>query len=368
VLFYRRKSVVDGVALVYCDEFFSTMWGKTAHGLVRFTKRYDVFGVVDKNLAGLDALEYLDHKKSSIMIYKDIDEALLKSKEMGTPITHLVFGIASDGGRLTPSQRGAILHAISLDLNVDCGLHYFLSEDEQIKEAAKTHDVSLRDIRKIPPREQLHGYTGRIKEVSSLRVAILGSDSCVGKRTTAWKLVEALNRRDINTQMIGTGQTAWLQGAKYGVRMDSLINDFVAGEIENAILEAWYNEKPSVMIIEGQGSLMNPLYPGGFEILSAGQPDVVIMQHAPKRVEYDGIPGATIHPLSTQLEVIRLLSSKPVVAITINHEDMQMSEIEETCKEIEKQTNLPTIDPLVQDITPIVDLLISFMNKKEKTV
>ncbi len=122
------------------------------------------------------------------------------------------------------------------------------------------------------------------------------------------------------------------------------------------------------MIIEGQGSLMNPLYPGGFEILSAGQPDVVIMQHAPKRIEYDGIPGATIHPLSTQLEVIRLLSSKPVVAITINHEDMHMSEIEETCKEIEKQTNLPTIDPLVQDITPIVDLLISFMIKKEGNV
>ena len=356
--------MVDGVALVYCDEFFSTMWGKTAHGLVRFTKRYDVFGVVDKHLARKDALEYLDNKKSTIMIYKNIDDAVTKSKEMGTPITHLVFGIASDGGRLTEPQREDILYAISLGLNVDCGLHYFLSDDEEIRNAAKRHSVTLRDIRKIPPRDQLHGFTGRIKEVTSFRVALLGSDSCVGKRTTAWRLVEALEKRGISTQMIGTGQTAWLQGAAYGVRMDSLINDFVAGEIENAILEAWDAEKPQIMIIEGQGSLMNPLYPGGFEILSAGQPDVVIMQHAPKRVDYDGIPGAHIHPLSTQLQVIELLSSKKVVAITINHEEMEMNEIENVCKKIEEETHLITLDPLVQDITPIIDLLISLMKEK----
>ncbi len=355
----------DGVALIYCDEFFSTMWGKTAHGLVRFTKRYDVFGVVDKHLTGLDALEYLDNKKSNIMIYKNIDSAVDKSIEMGMPITHLVFGIASDGGRLTQTQRNDILHAISLGLNIDCGLHYFLSDDDEIKNAAKKCQVTLRDIRKIPPREQLHGYTGRIKEVSSFRVALLGSDSCVGKRTTAWKIVEALEENNISAQMIGTGQTAWLQGAKYGVRMDSLINDFVAGEIENAILEAWDNEKPSIMIIEGQGSLMNPLYPGGFEILSAGQPDVVIMQHAPKRVEYDGILGAHIHPLATQLQVIELLSGKPVIAITINHEAMKMDEIEAVCEKIEKETTRLTLDPLVQDIKPIVDLLISLMKEKE---
>lgn len=358
--------MVDGVALVYCDEFFSTMWGKTAHGLVRFTKRYDVFGVVDKKLAGLDALEYLDNKKSHIMIYKNIDDAVLKSKEMGTPITHLVFGIASDGGRLTQTQRDDILYAITLGLNIDSGLHYFLSEDKEIRDTAKKCQVTLRDIRKIPPREELHGYTGRIKEVNSFRVALLGTDSCVGKRTTAWKIIEALEERNIPSQMIGTGQTAWLQGATYGVRMDSLINDFVAGEIENAILEAWDTEKPSIMIIEGQGSLMNPLYPGGFEILSAGRPDVVIMQHAPKREDYDGIPGAKIHPIKTQLQVVELLSGKPIIAITINHEEMKMSEIDEICNTIEKETSLLTLDPLVQDITPLVDLIISLMNEKEE--
>jgi uncharacterized NAD-dependent epimerase/dehydratase family protein len=58
--------------------------------------------------------------------------------------------------------------------------------------------------------------------------------------------------------MIGTGQTAWMQGARYSMIMDSLVNDFVAGEIEHAVWQAWNDQHPDVIIIEGQGSLMNP--------------------------------------------------------------------------------------------------------------
>ncbi len=349
--------MTDGVALVYCDEYFSTMWGKTAHGLVRFTKRYEVVAVVDSTLAGQDVGEYLDNTTSNILFYDSIDSAVIAGKKMGKPITHFVFGIATDGGRLTQKMRDDILHALSLGLNVDCGLHYFLSEDQQMVEAARKSGATIRDIRKIPPRNELHSYTGRIKEVTSFRIALLGSDSCVGKRTTAWKIVESLEQENIKSEMIGTGQTSWLQGARYGVRMDSLINDFVAGEIEHAILEAWDNERPEVMIIEGQGSLMNPLYPGGMEILSAGQPDAIIMQHAPRREEYDGIPGAKIHPLKTQIKAVELLSGKKVIAITINHEMMKREEIASECKKIEEETHLLTLDPLCDDLTPLVKLL-----------
>ena len=356
--------MTDGVALVYCDEHFDTMWGKTAHGLVRFTRRYDVAGVIDSKLAGKDAGEYLDGKKSGILIYDCIDSAVEAAVEAGNPITHFVFGIATDGGRLTQKMRDDILHALSLGLNVDCGLHYFLSEDPQMVEAAKKHNVVIRDIRKIPPRNELHSYTGRIREVRSFRIALLGTDSCVGKRTTAWKLADALNDAGIRTEMIGTGQTAWLQGARYGVRMDSLINDFVAGEIEHAILSAWDEQSPDVMIIEGQGSLMNPLYPGGMEILSAGQPDAIVVQHSPKRTEYDGIPGAKIHPLYTQLQAIRLLSGKPVIAVTVNHEMISQDDIAIECAKIAEETHLITLDPLVDDLTPLVELIREKMKER----
>ena len=81
-------------------------------------------------------------------------------------------------------------------------------------------------------------------------------------------LVDALNARGDSAELVGTGQTSWMQGVRYGIVLDSLINDFVAGEIEHAVWSAWTEQAPDVIVIEGQGSLMNPAYPGGFELLA----------------------------------------------------------------------------------------------------
>jgi uncharacterized NAD-dependent epimerase/dehydratase family protein len=169
----------------------------------------------------------------------------------------------------------------------------------------------------------------------------------VGKRTTAWLLADALAAAGAPAEMIGTGQTAWLQGARYGILLDALINDFVAGELEHAIVTAWEREKPDAIVIEGQGSLMNPAYPGGLEILAAGRPDVVVMQHAPARREYDGFPGYPMHPLEQQIQALTLLSGRPVVAIAVNHEDLPAERIDAECAAIEAATGVPARDPLV---------------------
>ena len=185
----------------------------------------------------------------------------------------------------------------------------------------------------------------------------MGTDSAVGKRTTAWMLVDGLLSSGISSELIGTGQTAWMQGARYGLLLDSLINDFVSGEIEHAIWSAWTEVKPDVIIIEGQGSLMNPAYPGGFEILAAGKPDVIVLQHAPARKDYDGFPGYPIQPIQTQIKVIELLSNKPVVAIAINHENLHVEDIPEICADIERVTGLPTVDALFQGPGRIIDVI-----------
>ncbi len=348
----------DGNALVYSEGYFNTTWGKTAHGLVRFTRRYEVKGVVDSRYAGRDAGEVLDGCPSGIPVYPDVETAVKAGREKDVPISHLVFGIAPDGGVLERYMREDLLSALRMGLNIDCGMHYFLSEDPEMVAAAEESGATIRDIRKTPPRDELHGFTGRIREVESFRIALLGTDSSVGKRTSAWKLVDAFERRNITTAFIGTGQTSWLQGARYGVIMDALINDFVAGEIEHEILRAWDNERPRVMVIEGQGSLMNPIFPGGFEILSAGQPHAVVMQHAPRRVDYDGLEHTPIHPLETQIQAVELLSDKPVVAVTINHEGMSREEIDGECEGLSNRTGLPVRDPLVHTLDPIVEALL----------
>ena len=164
--------------------------------------------------------------------------------------------------------------------------------------------------------------------------------------------------------MIGTGQTAWMQGARYSIIMDSLVNDFVSGEIEHAVWQAWNEQHPDVIVIEGQGSLMNPAYPGGFELLAAGRPDLVILQHAPARKEYDGFPGYPIQPLSRQIQAIEGISGKPVVAVTVNHEDLLDDQIPVICDAIEKVVGLPAFDVLRDQGDGLVATLVPHLKKR----
>jgi uncharacterized NAD-dependent epimerase/dehydratase family protein len=336
----------EGNAIVYCEGAYNTPNGKTAHGLVRFTNRYRVLSVVDSRNNGRDAGDVLDGRANGIPIFGSLDQAVTEADSHTRPATHFVVGLAPDGGRLSSSARQDVKNAISFGLNVDCGLHDFLSEDPQMTKLAAECGVNIRDIRKPPRIQKLHFFSGKIEEVGSLKIAVLGTDSAVGKRTTAWLIVNGFKELGLGAEMIGTGQTAWMQGVKYGVIMDSLVNDFVAGEIEHAVWSAWKQEKADIIVIEGQGSLMNPAYPGGFEILAAGRPDVIVLQHAPARLEYDGFPGYPIQPLSRQIQAIELLSGKPVAAITINHEGLTDDQIPLVCNNIQNEVGLPAFDVL----------------------
>ncbi len=356
----------EGNAIVYCEGAFNTPNGKTAHGLVRRTRRYRVLAVVDSKHAGSDAGEVLDGKSKDIPVLPDLSEAIDASRQTHGGATHFVVGLAPDGGRLSAEARAAVRQAIVAGLDVDCGLHDFVSEDAELAALAVDHGVTLRDVRKTPPRSELHAFTGVIEEVQSLKIALLGTDSAVGKRTTAWLLVDAFQHAGHSAELIGTGQTAWLQGAEYCLILDSLINDFVAGEIEHAVHRAWVEKRPDAIVVEGQGSLMNPAYPGGFEILAAARPDAIVLQHAPARLEYDGFPGYRLHPLETQIRALELLSDKPVVAVTVNHEGIPAAEVAGVCERMSRETGLPTIDVLIDGADGLASVFERWLGERKR--
>ena len=334
---------MDGTAIVYCDGAFGTPNGKTANGLVRYTARYQVLGVIDSTLAGRDAGEILDGARANIPIFASLSEALAS---LASRPDYFVIGLAPDGGQLPSTARDAVCAAITAGLHVDSGLHQFLGDDPEFAALAAAHQVRIRDVRRPPDRSQLHFFSGKIDQVRALRLAVLGTDSAIGKRTTTVRLNQALNAAGIRSEMIGTGQTSWLQGVRYGLLLDSLINDFVTGEIEHAIYEAWINEHPEVILLEGQGSLAHPAYPGGFELIGAGRVDGVILQHAPSRRVYDGFDNYPMGSLDREIQLIELLAQRPVIALTINHENMTREEVEETVAAYEQRYQRPTVDVL----------------------
>jgi len=358
-------SFPEGNAIIYCEGAFGTLNGKTAHGLIRRTKRYQVLSVIDSTQANADSGLILDGKPNGILIYPDLQSALDSAEGNGALATHFVIGLAPDGGRLGPEHRQAVLAAIRAGLNIDSGLHDFLTEDAAAVALAQKHRVRIRDVRKPPPRNELHFFSGKIEQVTSLKIAILGTDSAVGKRTTAWILADAFQEAGYSAELIGTGQTAWMQGVHYGIILDSLVNDFVSGEIEHAVWSCWKEQSPDVIIIEGQGSLMNPAYPGGFEILAAARPDAVVLQHAPARKDYDGFPGYPIQPIEVQIKAIELLSGRPVKAVTVNHEKLSRDEVIEACEAISLRTGLPAVDLLLSPADRVIAAILPSLQHQD---
>ena len=167
-------------AIVYCQGAFNTPNGKTAHGLVRFTNRYQILGVIDSQYAGQDAGQVLDGRRKNIPVWKDLGQALKISTEHNQKPTHFIIGLAPDGGKLSDEARKVLMQAIDKGMNIDSGLHDFLSEDAVIVKLANKNNIILRDIRKPPDRKDLHFFSGKIEQVDSFKVAVLGTDLAAG--------------------------------------------------------------------------------------------------------------------------------------------------------------------------------------------
>jgi uncharacterized NAD-dependent epimerase/dehydratase family protein len=348
-------------AIVLAEGLFSTGSAKTAHGLVRGSSRFTVAGVVDASNAGRDAGEALDGRPRSIPIFPSVAAACAALPE--APRVAIV-GVATSGGRIPPSLRASLREAVLRGMSIVNGLHEGVAEDPEIAELARQKGVQIIDIRRPRPRSELHFWTGEIRHVTTPRLAVLGTDCAIGKRTTTRFLVEACNAAGLRTEMIHTGQTGWMQGADYGVILDCLPNDFVAGELEHAVLCCFRERRPDLMILEGQSALRNPAGPCGAELLLSAGAKGVIVQHAPGRTFYDDFEeaGFKIGDLGEELELIRLYGSR-TLAVTLNSEGLDREALFRHKGEIEKRLGLPVVCPLEEGVDRLVPLVRRFVEE-----
>ena len=338
-------------AIVYADKLYGCADGKTAHGLVRYSKRFTIGGVVDSSLPEGDAGEILDGTKRNIPLFHSIQDAI----DQCHPDTFII-GAVSEGGVLPPGYDQAVDYALRQGLHVVSGLHQFLSDDTRFATLAKANNCTIIDVRKIF-RDHKRFYTGDIKDVPSTRIALIGTDSAIGKRTLAVLVNNELMKRGHTSDMIFTGQTGWLQGWPHGAVMDAMINDFVAGGIEGALLDSWKDDHPEFMIIEGQGSLVHPFFPGGFEILAAGNVHGFLLVDAPCRPHLDGFPEYPMPNPKRVVQIARLLTEKPLLGIGINRERMTKRDIDTSKRRLRKTFQVPVVEPFLDGVQEIVEAL-----------
>ena len=233
--------------------------------------------------------------------------------------------------------------------------------DKELSKLAKEHQVELIDVRKEPPLDMMHRFANLCRDIPAIRIPVLGTDSSIGKRTTAIELTKALNENGDKAVFVTTGQTGILQGLRYGLPLDSIQGDYIVGELENAIMDAYQNETPRAIIIEGQGSVSHPAYVCGTRaIITASQPNGIILQHAPKR-KYRNFRKEELKlpmpDLEKEIKMIEMFADAKVIAITINHEHMTDKEIEHVINEYEERFGIPCSDVLRHGCKKIVDKL-----------
>ncbi|MBE9028489.1 DUF1611 domain-containing protein [filamentous cyanobacterium LEGE 11480] len=334
---------IQKTALVYCDDQFGLVDGKTADGLVRYSDNYRIVGVIDRSLAGQDAGEVLGEKRNGIPIFADLATAL---SQLAVKPEYYIYGKATLDAYISPTERLLILEAIQSGLNIINGLHQFFSDDHEFVAMAAQYEVQIQDIRKPPQLQDLHVFTGQIARVNVPVVAVLGTDCACGKMTTAVALNQALNRLGLKSVMVATGQTGLMQGAQHGASIDALVSQFVIGEIEHAVVQAFEQDRPDIILVEGQSAVSHPAFMSSVGILKGSLPDAVILQHPPARQYRCDFPTLPMPTLTSEIQLIEAIAQTTVMAITLSHENLSGVAVQEYITAYERDLQLPTTDVL----------------------
>ena len=188
----------------------------------------------------------------------------------------MVIGVANSGGFIADDWIPALLEALDAGLHIISGMHARLGDITVLRDAAKRVGRSLIDVREPPPGIPIGtGLKRRGK-----RLLTVGTDCALGKKYTALAITRAFSHRGIDVDFRATGQTG-IMIAGSGIPMDAVVADFAAGAAEmltpDAADDHWY-------VIEGQGSILHPVFSGvSMSLLHGSQPDVFVVCHDPTR-------------------------------------------------------------------------------------
>jgi uncharacterized NAD-dependent epimerase/dehydratase family protein len=313
-----------------------TFTAKTAVSVMRY-RPHDVVAVLDSHRSGRTAREAVGVPCDAPIV------ACLEAALSHHP-TALLIGIAPAGGQLPPAWRSTIAAALDAGLDVVSGLHVFLGDDAELAALASQRGRRLVDLRR-PPEGQPIAHA-RARETRALRVLTIGSDCNVGKMVTALELITSARAAGHAAHFVATGQTGMLIAGS-GITLDRVPGDFMAGFVEQMVLEAG---DADVLVVEGQGSLIHPAYSGVTAALLHGAlPDAMLLCHVPtrERIRNQSVPIPPLRELIALYEAfLHPLHSGRVVGVAINGAGMTDAEVEAAVTAAERETGLPAADPL----------------------
>lgn len=346
---YKPPIAANRIAILG-EGYLDLHYAKTATGVIRYRSE-NVVCVVDSHYAGTDTSQVLKLPQK-IPIVGTLKEAFTLKPDC------VLIGIATTGGVLPDSWRPLILESIKNKLHVINGLHYFLNEDKEFVAAAKKNKVILWDVRQ--PSKERSVASMKVKKIKSHTILAVGTDCAVGKMSAMLECHFEAQKRKLKSAFLATGQTGIMISGR-GIPLDRIIGDFMAGAVEQMILEE--SKDADFLWVEGQGSVLHPGYSGvTLALIHGACAEMMILCHQANHTHIDDNPDLPIpsFPKLIQLHetLIRPLRPSKVIGISVNTSSLSESAAKKYLADIEKQTGLPATDPVRFTASKLLDAVL----------
>jgi uncharacterized NAD-dependent epimerase/dehydratase family protein len=315
-------------------------YGKTARGVIRYSPHPTV-ALLDSARSG--------ETQEGIPIVGEVKDALCFN-----PTTALV-GVATQGGRFPSAWRELLKASIRQGLDIENGLHEFLTDDPELVELAARHGVELRDLRKPP--DDLNVPTGKNLQLDAQVVLTVGSDCAIGKMTVSLELDREAARRGVRSVFVPTGQTG-IAIAGWGISVDAVVSDFLAGAAEWLVVEG--ASRGDLLWVEGQGALLHPAYSGvTLGLIHGCAPQLFVLCHKAGATVIEGYPDHSLPSLGELVELHERasLTRRParVACVALNTAALEAAEARAVIAAAEEETRLPADDPVRFGADKLVD-------------
>ena len=333
---------------ILAEGWFAKQSAKTAHGLIRYG-RDKVACVIDSTLTGKRVSDVLPDLGRDAPIVGTLDEALELSS------TSILVGLAPPGGRLPAEWMETLKAAADAGIEIVSGLHQRLTTEFPGK--------PVWDVREPP--EDIPLFSGEGFGVGPKVALTVGTDSAIGKMTATLEIERAARDAGLSTEFVPTGQTGVIIGG-WGICVDAVVSDFVAGASEQLVLEA-AKTSPDLILVEGQGSLGHPAYSGvTLGLMHGSCPDCLILCSAdPAEEVFRGVSRPSPARLARLYEeVAALVKPAPVVAVSLNTRGMEEEDARNLIAAVADETGLPAADPFRDSATPILEAILEAPKSK----
>jgi uncharacterized NAD-dependent epimerase/dehydratase family protein len=338
-----RDEVPERRYAILAEGWFASSPAKTAHGLIRYGKD-EVVAVIDSTLAGERVADVLPDLGRDAPIVGTLEEALKVSP------TSILVGLAPAGGMLPAEWMDTLRAAASAGLEIVSGLHQRLAPGFPGK--------PVWDVREPP--EGIPLFSGEGFEVGPKVALTVGTDSAIGKMTATLEIEREARETGLRPEFVPTGQTG-IVIAGWGLCVDAVVSDFIAGASEQLVLEA-AKASPDLILVEGQGSLGHPAYSGvTLGLMHGSCPDCLILCSAdPQEDVFRGVPRPSPARVARLYEeVASLIKPAPVVAVSLNTRGLDDEEARHLIAAVADETGLPTADPFRSSAAPLLEAILN---------